>query len=70
MVSETETFENLPPRLRQLLAPLAEGKTNPEIAAELSLTVHTVEQYVSEIKLASGCRDRVELVLRTREYLA
>ena len=56
MLSGTETFEILPPHLKQILAPLAEGHTNGAIADELSLAMHTVEQYVSEIKLATGCR--------------
>lgn len=69
MLSGNETFESLPPHLTQVLAPLAEGKTNGEIADDLSLALHIVEQYVSEIKLVTGCRDRVDLVLRVREYL-
>lgn len=70
MLSGPETFESLPPHLARILAPLAEGKTNAEIAAELSLAAHTVEQYVSEIKLATECRDRVDLVLRIRACTA
>ena len=69
MLSGNETFESLPAHLTQVLEPLAEGKPNGEIADELSLAVHTVEQYVSEIKLVTGCRNRVDLVLRVREYL-
>ena len=66
----TGPFADLPPRLRLLLAPLAEGRTNAAIADYLSLSLHTVEQYVSDIKLAIECRDRVDLVLRCGEFLA
>lgn len=37
---------------------------NREIAGELSLSEHTIENYVSDILAHYGCRDRVDFVIR------
>ena len=37
------------------------GRTNPEIAAELFLTVHTVEKALTRIYSKLGVRSRTEL---------
>jgi DNA-binding NarL/FixJ family response regulator len=56
----------LPNRLKLLVPLHAQGHTNDEIAIELSLTKHTIEKYVSELKCLLGARDRVEVVLLCR----
>lgn len=59
MHEEMET--HLPPHLREVARMLAERKFNSEIARELSVTPHTAEKYVSELKQLLGARDRAEL---------
>ena len=49
---------DLPRRLLPVLAELLEGKSNREIATNLSLTEHTVEKYVSNLLTIFECRSR------------
>ena len=51
----------LAPHLREVARMLGERKFNQEIARELSITPHTAEKYVSELKQLLGARDRAEL---------
>jgi DNA-binding NarL/FixJ family response regulator len=53
-------------RLAPLIPLLAVGKTNIEIAQALSVSKHTAEKYVSDLKALLDARDRVELVLACR----
>lgn len=48
----------IPARLQRLIPLLAEGMTNEEMAAELSLSKQTVENYVSELMHLTEARDR------------
>jgi DNA-binding NarL/FixJ family response regulator len=59
--------EHIPGRLRRIVPLLGDLKTNDEIAAELSLSRHTVENYVSELMHLIGARDRLQLVTMIRE---
>ncbi|MBI2765091.1 MAG: helix-turn-helix transcriptional regulator [Chloroflexi bacterium] len=68
-VHSFEGFLRLSPHLTRLLGPVAEGKSNHEIAAELWLAPHTVECYVSEILLTTGCQARPELVAHSNAFL-
>ncbi len=52
---------HLAPHLREVARMLADRKFNPEIARELSVTRHTVEKCVSELKQVLGASDRAEL---------
>jgi DNA-binding NarL/FixJ family response regulator len=45
---------------RRILAPIAEGKTNRDIAQELHLRVGTVRNYVSNILGKLGVSNRAE----------
>lgn len=63
-------FEELPGHLKMVVPLLAEGMTNGEIAEALVLQLHTVEGYVSEIKLHAGARDRVQLVDICRTWVS
>ena len=54
---------HIPPRLRPLIPLLGEGRTNDEIAAALSLSKHTVENYVSDLMHLTGARDRTQLAI-------
>ena len=53
---------DLPRRLLPVLAELLEGKSNREIATNLSLTEHTVEKYVSNRLTIFECRSRGHLI--------
>ncbi|MGI8925049.1 MAG: response regulator transcription factor [Tepidiformaceae bacterium] len=58
----------LPRRLLPVLSLVVRGRRNKEIADELTLGRHTVENYVSELLLILDCRSRVELTIRFRDY--
>lgn len=57
-------------RLQPLLRPLSEGLSNQEIAEELSLALHTVENYVSELLSEFDCSSRVRLAIQAGVCLA
>jgi DNA-binding NarL/FixJ family response regulator len=54
---------SLTDRERVILAAIARGRTNPEIAAELFLAEATVKTHVGRILARAGRRDRVALVI-------
>ena len=53
----------LTPREEQVVALIADGLSNREIALELSLSEHTVKKYLFRIFDKLGISSRVELVL-------
>ncbi|WIB77326.1 response regulator transcription factor [Curtobacterium sp. MCPF17_002] len=57
-------FPDLTPREADVLERIAEGRSNPEIAAELFLTVPTVKSYVNQVFTKLGVRTRAEAVAR------
>lgn len=58
--------EPLTPAQRRVLALIADGRTNGEIAERLGLTMGTVKNVVSEVYARLGVRDRVDAVLKVR----
>jgi DNA-binding NarL/FixJ family response regulator len=65
--SPTDTFPDLTERERQILALLAAGRTNQEIAERLVLTLKTVRNYVSNVFAKLQVTDRAQAIIRARE---
>jgi DNA-binding NarL/FixJ family response regulator len=65
--SATSLPEPLSPREQEILAGVARGLTNKEIALRLSLTEGTVKNYVTTILQKLGVQDRTQAALRARE---
>ena len=53
---------DLTPREHEVLALIVQGKQNQEIAAELMISVATVQNHVHRILSKLGCRSRVAVV--------
>jgi DNA-binding NarL/FixJ family response regulator len=60
-------FPQLAERERDVLALMAAGASNAEIAARLFLSDKTVRNYVSSIFSKLGVRDRAQAIVRARE---
>lgn len=67
---EEHPFDALPPHLHRLLKPIALGLTNEEMAAQLDLARHTVDNYISEIMERTGYPTRPKLMVAILQYLA
>ena len=63
-VLESPPVEPLTQRQREVLALIAEGLSNKEIAQRLYLSEGTVKNTVSEIYARLNVRDRVQAVLK------
>lgn len=48
----------------EILRLMADGATNPEIAAKLFISRYTVAQHVASMLHRSGCRTRAHLIYR------
>ena len=59
-----EAADALPPRQREILAMLGQGRTTKQIAGDLGISVKTVETHRARMMEALGCRNAMEL-LRT-----
>ncbi|MEM7117627.1 MAG: tetratricopeptide repeat protein [Chloroflexota bacterium] len=60
-------FDPLTARELEVLGLMANGRSNPEIAAQLIISVGTVKAYTNKIFSKLGVRNRVEAVTRARE---
>ncbi|SDL85546.1 response regulator [Sediminibacillus halophilus] len=60
---EMEKEHNLTPRELDILKQIGEGKSNKEIAAELSLSVGTVKNHISQLLDKLELRDRTQLAI-------
>ena len=54
--------QRLSPREEQVIEGWARGMNNPEIAAELGISVHTVKSHADSILLILGASTRAEAV--------
>lgn len=61
---DTAFLRTLAPRYKPILALLAEGRSNKDIARLTTLKPHTVEEYVSELLEMTGAESRTQLALR------
>jgi DNA-binding NarL/FixJ family response regulator len=62
-----DAFPELTEREREILHLIAQGHTNPEIAAQLYLSEKTVRNHVSNIFAKLQVADRTQAVIRARE---
>ena len=60
-------FDDLTEREREVLALIAEGASNPQIARMLGLSLKTVQNYVSRILDKLQVSDRTQAALRVRD---
>jgi DNA-binding NarL/FixJ family response regulator len=60
--------DGLTRREGEILAMMADGKPNPDIAAELYLSAHTVKSHINRIFTKTGSRDRASAVRYAREH--
>jgi DNA-binding NarL/FixJ family response regulator len=63
-----ELPDGLTQREAEILGMIARGMTNPEIAAALFLSGHTVKTHINRIFAKTGSRDRVAVARYAREH--
>ncbi|GAA1877188.1 response regulator transcription factor [Paeniglutamicibacter psychrophenolicus] len=61
--AHVKAVESLTPREREVFGLMANGKSNPEIAAELFLSEATIKTHVGHILAKLNARDRVQAVV-------
>ncbi|MBI2706626.1 MAG: response regulator transcription factor [Actinobacteria bacterium] len=70
-ISFEKSLESLSPRQREVVALIAEGKTNREVAHALCISEGTVKNYVTKILEVVGVSDRTKLaILLVRQQMA
>ena len=59
---EPAELAGLSARERELITLVARGRTNAQIAAELYISVNTVNSHLDRIRDKTGCRRRADLI--------
>lgn len=62
-----DAFPELTEREREILGLMTEGRTNPEMADILVLSVKTIRNHVSNICTKLQVADRAQAILRARD---
>jgi len=62
-----QPFEPLTAREEEVLVPLANGRTNDEIATDLHISLSTVKAHIASLMRKLGARNRVELAMWAHE---
>lgn len=62
-----QPLEPLTAREEEVLVPVAQGRTNDEIAAELYISTSTVKSHLASLMRKLGARNRVELAMWAHE---
>ena len=65
--SSTQPIEPLTSREEQVLLPVAQGRTNSEIASDLHISPSTVKTHLASLMRKLGARNRVELAMWAHE---
>lgn len=60
----------VPPHLQRLIPLIAQGCSNAEIARDLGLNKHTVENYVTALIDIAECQNRLRLLIWAQQNLA
>ncbi len=60
--------DGLTQREAEILAMIAQGMTNPDIAAELFLSAHTIKSHINRIFAKTGSADRAAAVRYAKEH--
>ena len=63
-----QPIEPLTDREEEVLATVASGRTNSEIAAELHITLSTVKTHIASLMAKLGVRNRVEIAMWAYEH--
>ena len=58
----SENIDHLPARQHEILTALGAGRSSKQIAADLSISIKTVETHRARLMEALGCRNAVELL--------
>ena len=64
MVRANREFDDLTPQEEAVAGLVAQGRSNKEVAAELFLSVKTVQYHLTRIYAKLGVRSRTELAAR------
>ena len=62
-----QPLEPLTAREEEVLVPVAQGRTNDEIATELYISTSTVKAHLASLMRKLGARNRVELAMWAHE---
>ena len=62
-----QTFSGLSPREIEVLRLIATGRSNPQIAEALVISLNTVQRHVSNILAKTGAANRTEAALYARD---